>query len=200
MRNAAISRKTTETAVELTLELDGTGQYAGQLDCGFLDHMLSLMIRHGRLNLQVSCQGDTRVDDHHTVEDVGITLGLAIKEALGAKRGITRYGSQLLPMDEALCMVAVDISGRAYLGFDVPLHARKVGSFDTELVKEFFLALTRAAEITLHIRKLAGENTHHIIEGVFKGFGRALRQAVAVEEAFADEIPSTKGSIGETKK
>ena len=196
MRNATICRKTGETDIQLQLILEGKGTYDIRTGCGFLDHMLALFARHGRFDLMLICRGDTQVDDHHTVEDVGIALGQAFTEALMEKRGILRYGSMLMPMDEALCMVAVDISGRSYLGFDAALPAQKVGTFDTELVKEFFLAFVREACVTLHIRGFAGENTHHIIEGIFKGFGRAMEQAVAIGEAFADEIPSTKGTLG----
>ena len=196
MRKASIHRQTGETDIALSLTLEGTGSYAVETGCGFLDHMLSLFARHGRFDLTVNGNGDTHVDDHHTVEDVGIALGQAFCKALGEKRGIFRYGNMLLPMDEALCMTAVDVSGRSHLGFDVVLPAAKVGSFDTELVKEFFLAFVREADVTLHIRGFAGENTHHIIEAVFKGFGRAMGQAVAIDPACSDEIPSTKGTLG----
>lgn len=197
MRHASISRATAETDVQLRLALDGNGGGQVETGCGFLDHMLRLTAYHGRLTLDVACQGDTHVDDHHTVEDVGIAFGQALYKALGDKRGIRRYGSTLLPMDEALCMVALDISGRGHLAFDVALPAQKVGSFDTELVKEFFLAFVREAKVTLHIRSLVGENTHHIIEAAFKGFGRALREALQPDDALAGEIPSTKGTLGE---
>lgn len=196
MREATIARKTAETEIELTLVLEGVGKAEVQTGCGFLDHMLTLFARHGRFDLTLRCQGDTDVDDHHTVEDVAICLGQAFSKALGEKRGITRYGSMLLPMDEALCMVAVDLSGRGLLHFDAAMPSPKVGAFDTELTKEFFLALVREAGMTLHIRGLAGENTHHIIEGVFKGTARALRQAVSIDPAFPEEIPSTKGTLG----
>jgi imidazoleglycerol-phosphate dehydratase len=185
-----------ETDIRLALRLDGAGLYDIQTGCGFLDHMLELFARHGRFDLSIRCEGDIRVDDHHTVEDVGIALGQAFGEALGERRGIRRYGSMLLPMDEALCLVAVDVSGRGHLSFDAALPAQKVGSFDTELVKEFFLAFVREAAATLHIRGFAGENTHHIIEAMFKAFGRAMNQAVQVDPDFADEIPSTKGTLG----
>ena len=198
MRQADIRRKTGETDVQLTLTVEGTGDYAVQTGCGFLDHMLTLMAGHGRFDLRVRCTGDMQVDAHHTVEDVGIALGKAFAEALGEKRGIVRYGSVLLPMDEALSLIAVDISGRCFLGFDVAMPAAHVGDFDTELVKEFFGAFAREAGVTLHIRGFAGENTHHIIEAVFKGFGRAMRQAVKIDPDFADEIPSTKGTLGGT--
>ena len=195
MRQATITRKTGETDISLSLSLDGIGAYEVDTGCGFLDHMLKLFSRHGRFDLAVKCVGDTDVDDHHTVEDIGIALGQAIGDALGDKRGVTRYGSILLPMDEALCLCAIDLSGRGYLAFDAKMPAEKVGSFDTELVREFFAALAREANITLHIRQMAGENTHHIIESMFKGFARALRQAVAVDADAADEIPSTKGLL-----
>ena len=197
MRTAAIARETAETKIELTLAVDGTGAYALDTGCGFLNHMLALFARHGRFDLRVRCEGDTAVDDHHTVEDIGIALGQAFARALGDKRGVQRYGQQLLPMDEALALVAVDLSGRGCLGYAVELPAQKVGTFDTELVQEFFLAFVREARVTLHLRVLAGENTHHLIEAMFKGFGRAMRQAVAVDPACAEEIPSTKGTLGE---
>lgn len=195
MRNSSITRETAETAIQLTLNLDGAGKSDIQSGCGFLDHMLTLFSRHGRFDLILRCKGDSWVDDHHTVEDIGIALGNAFRDALGDRRGIVRYGSAVLPMDEALILTAVDISGRAYLGFDLPLPAQKVGTFDTELVKEFWLGFTRTAAITLHIRSLAGENTHHIIEGAFKSAARSLRVACAIDPDFADEIPSTKGVL-----
>ena len=196
MREAAIIRKTAETSIDLTLNLDGRGNAAIQSGCGFLDHMLTLFTRHARFDLTLRCTGDTWVDDHHTVEDVGIALGQALAKALGEKRGIARYGDCLLPMDEALVQVALDLSGRATLCYAAALPTQKVGAFDTELGKEFFLALAREAAMTLHIRKLAGENSHHILEGMFKGVARALRAAVAIDPAAADEIPSTKGTLG----
>ena len=195
MRTALIERTTAETKISLTLNLDGAGRSDIATGCGFLDHMLVLFAKHGRFDLAVSCLGDTWVDDHHTVEDVGIALGQAFKNALGDKKGITRYGSQILPMDEALIMTAVDLSGRGYLGYDLQIPTQKVGTFDTELVEEFGLGFIRNAEATLHIRQLAGTNSHHIIEGAFKSAGRSLRAAVAIEAAFADEIPSTKGVL-----
>ena len=195
MRSAEIIRKTAETDISLTLNLDGTGKSAIATGCGFLDHMLTLFARHGRFDLNVSCVGDTYVDDHHTVEDIGIALGQAFTAALGDKKGICRYGSQILPMDESLILTAVDLSGRGYLGYDLSIPTQKVGTFDTELVEEFWLGFIRNAECTLHIRKLAGTNSHHIIEGAFKSAGRSLRAAVAIEAAFADEIPSTKGVL-----
>lgn len=195
MRTAQITRNTAETKISLTLNLDGTGQSDIRTKAGFLDHMLTLFAKHGRFNLTVSCDGDTWVDDHHTVEDVGIALGQAVAQALGDKRGITRYGSQILPMDESLILTAVDISGRAYLGYELEIPTQKVGTFDTELVEEFWLGFVRNAACTLHIRKIAGTNSHHIIEGAFKSAGRSLRAAVAIEAAFAKEIPSTKGVL-----
>jgi len=195
MRQATITRQTKETDIELTLNLDGSGACEGDTGCGFLDHMLEALGRHALVDLRVTCQGDTRVDDHHTVEDVGIVLGMALRQALGDKRGITRYGDSLLPMDEALVLAAVDLSGRAYLQYDLAIPTQKVGTFDTELVREFFLALTREAGLTLHLRQLAGQNSHHIIEAAFKGFARALRQAVAQDAALAGRINSTKGAL-----
>lgn len=195
MRTAQITRNTAETKISLTLNLDGTGKSEIQTKVGFLDHMLTLFAKHGRFDLTVSCDGDTWVDDHHTVEDVGIALGQAVARALGDKRGITRYGSQILPMDESLILTAVDISGRAYLGYELDIPTQKVGTFDTELVEEFWLGFVRNAACTLHIRKIAGTNSHHIIEGAFKSAGRSLRAAVAIEAAFANEIPSTKGVL-----
>lgn len=195
MRTATLERNTAETKISLKLDLDGTG--AGKIDtgCGFLDHMLTLFARHGDFDLTLTCQGDTQVDDHHTVEDVGIVLGQAFAKALGDKRGIRRYGQSLLPMDETLVLCAVDLSGRAYLGWAVDLPAQKVGDFDTELGKEFWLGFLRHCPASLHFRELSGENTHHILEAVFKGAGRALKQAVALDEKHRDEIPSTKGLL-----
>lgn len=195
MRSAEIRRDTAETKIRLTLELDGSGKAAVDSGCGFLDHMLTLFACHGGFDLSVSCRGDTQVDDHHSVEDVGICLGRAFTEALGEKRGIARYGQSLLPMDEALVLTAVDLSGRDYLGWAVPLPAAKVGSFDTELAKEFWLGFVRHCPCALHFRELSGENTHHILEAVFKGAGRALKAAAAVEEGRRDEVPSTKGVL-----
>ena len=195
MREAIISRNTAETKIRLTLNLDGTGKSEIKTGVGFLDHMLTLFAKHGRFDLTVSCDGDTWVDDHHTAEDVGIALGQAFAAALGDKKGITRYGNMILPMDESLILTAVDLSGRGYLGYDLQIPAQKVGSFDTELVEEFWLGFIRNAQCTLHIRQLAGTNSHHIIEGAFKSAGRSLRAAVTVEAAFADEIPSTKGVL-----
>ena len=195
MRTSTIQRRTAETDISLTLTLDGTGASRIDSGCGFLDHMLTLFARHGRFDLTLCCKGDTYVDDHHTVEDIGIVLGQAFREALGNKKGICRYGSTILPMDEALILSAVDLSGRSYLRFDLSIPTEKVGSFDTELVKEFWLAFTRQAECTLHFQQMAGENAHHIIEGAFKSVARSLRDAVAIDPAFADEIPSTKGVL-----
>ena len=195
MRKAQITRKTAETDISLTLELDGAGVAACVTGCGFLDHMLTLFAKHGGFDLSVTCTGDTYVDDHHTVEDIGIVLGEAFAKALGEKRGITRYGSMTLPMDESLILAAVDLSGRSYLGFALDIPTSRVGTFDTELVEEFWLAFTRKAECTLHLRKIVGTNSHHIIEGAFKAAARALRQAVAIDQARADELPSTKGVL-----
>ncbi len=195
MRTAEIFRKTAETEIALKLDLDGSG--AGEIDSGvgFLDHMLTLFAKHGRFDLTLTCKGDTWVDEHHSVEDVGIALGMAFAQALGDKRGITRYGSCILPMDEALILTAVDFSGRAYLGYDLRVPTPRVGTFDTELTEEFFWAFARNAACTLHLRKLAGRNSHHIIEGAFKSAARSLRAAVRIEERFRDEIPSTKGVL-----
>ena len=195
MRTAEIIRKTAETDIELTLNLDGTGRSDISTGCGFLDHMLTLFASHSRFDLYVKCSGDTYVDYHHTVEDIGIALGRAFSDALGDKRGIVRYGSFMLPMDEALILTAVDISGRGYLNFEVDIPSAKVGDFDTELVEEFFLGVIRNAALTLHIKSLAGKNSHHIIEGVFKSFARSMKAAAAIDEAYSDEIPSTKGVL-----
>ena len=195
MRSFELERNTNETKVRLSIDLDGRGYYQNKTGVGFLDHMLDLFARHGRFDLTVHCEGDTWVDDHHTTEDVGIALGTAMRQALGEMKGIGRYGSMLLPMDEALVLCAVDISGRAALGWAMEIPAQKIGSFDTELVKEFWLAFTRALGASVHFRQLAGENSHHIVEAMFKGAGRALRQAVTIDPAFADEIPSTKGML-----
>ena len=195
MRTADIARKTAETDIRLTLNLDGTGISEIDTGCGFLDHMLTLFARHGRFDLTVSCAGDTQVDDHHTVEDIGICLGDAFTETLGDMRGINRYGSTTLPMDEALILTAVDISGRGMLCYELNIPTEKVGTFDTELVEEFLLAFVRRANVTLHVRQMAGRNSHHIIEGMFKSLARTLRTAVAIDPAFANEIPSTKGVL-----
>ena len=190
-----MSRNTAETQIKLSLNLDGSGQSSIRSGCGFLDHMLTLFAKHGRFDLTVSCNGDTCVDDHHTVEDIGICLGLAFKEALGDLRGVTRYGSMLLPMDEALILSSIDLSGRGLLAYDLQIPTEKVGTFDTQLNEEFWLAFTRCAACTLHIRQLAGRNSHHIIEGCFKSVARSLRQAVAIDAACSNEIPSTKGVL-----
>ena len=195
MRTSKINRKTAETDIRLTLNLDGDGTSKIDTGCGFLDHMLTLFARHGRFDLTVDCKGDTWVDDHHTVEDIGIVLGTAFAEALGNKRGICRYGDTVLPMDEALILSAVDLSGRAYLGYALKIPTEKVGTFDTELCEEFWLAFVRNAACTLHIRQLAGKNSHHIIEGTFKSVARSLRDAVAIDPLFANDIPSTKGVL-----
>lgn len=195
MRTSEIKRSTAETDISLTLNLDGTGKSEIETGCGFLDHMLTLFARHGRFDITLTCQGDTYVDDHHTVEDIGISLGRAFKDALGSKKGITRYGSTVLPMDESLILSAVDLSGRGYLGYGLEIPTEKVGTFDTELVEEFWLGFIRNAECTLHIRQMAGSNSHHIIEGTFKSVARSLKAAVAIDPAFADEIPSTKGVL-----
>ncbi len=195
MRRTEIIRKTAETDVMLTLNLDGTGKADISTGCGFLDHMLTLFAHHGCFDLTVKCQGDTWVDDHHTVEDVGICLGKAFADALGEKRGITRYGSFILPMDESLILSAVDISGRSYLGFDLQIPTFKIGTFDTELVEEFFLGFVRQCPMSLHIRKLAGTNSHHIAEGAFKSVARSLKAAVALDAKNPDAIPSTKGVL-----
>ena len=195
MRTAEINRKTTETDISLQLNLDGKGTYCVNTGCGFLDHMLELFTRYSRFDLTVKCVGDTKVDYHHTTEDIGIALGSALKTALSDAKGICRYGNFYLPMDEALVLCAVDISGRAYCSCNLELSNAKVGDFDTELVEEFLMAFCRSAGVTMHIVKMAGSNTHHIIEAVFKGFGKAMRQAVAIDAAFANEVPSTKGVL-----
>ena len=195
MRTAEISRKTAETEIVLSLTLDGKGKTEVASGCGFLDHMLTLFGAHGNFDLKLHCNGDTDVDFHHSVEDIGIVLARAFVQALGDCRGITRYGSFLLPMDEALVMTVLDISGRAYLACDLSIPTQKVGTFDTELVQEFLLALSRNMGLTLHVRQLAGTNSHHIIEAVFKSLGRALKQAVSIDKDHPEEIPSTKGTL-----
>lgn len=195
MRTAEINRKTNETDIKLSLNLDGTGKSEIDTGCGFLDHMLTLFARHGGFDLTVSCKGDTYVDYHHTVEDIGIALGDAFKSALGDMRGITRYGSFILPMDESLIMTAVDISGRSHLSYDLTIPAQKVGDFDTEIAEEFYLGFVRHAAVTLHIKELSGTNSHHIIEGAFKSVARSLAAAVKIDENRKDEIPSTKGVL-----
>ncbi len=196
MRIANISRKTGETDITLSLCLDGKGESEIQTGCGFLDHMLTLFAKHGRFDLTVSCQGDTYVDYHHTVEDIGICLGKAFAEALGDKKGIVRYGDITLPMDETLILSAVDISGRGGCYYALNIPTQKVGDFDTELCQEFFIAFARDAGITLHLRQLAGCNSHHIIEGAFKAVARSMKAAVAIDGAFSNEVPSTKGILG----
>ena len=195
MRMSEIKRKTTETDISLKLDLDGSGKSEIDTGCGFMDHMLTLFARHGRFDLAVTCKGDVKVDYHHSVEDLGIVLGSAFAESLGDMRGIERYADIVLPMDETLMLCAVDISGRDYLGFDVSIPAAKVGDFDTELVKEFFLGFVRKAAVTLHFKELAGENIHHIIEAMFKAFGRTMAKAVKINEEYEGEIPSTKGVL-----
>ena len=195
MRTATIKRDTRETQIELTLNLDGTGKASIASGCGFLDHMLELFARHGDIDLTVKCNGDTHVDYHHSVEDIGICLGKAFTEALGAKRGIPRYGQFLLPMDETLVLCACDLSGRDYLGWGVELPSMTVGDFDTELAEEFWLAFVRNCPASIHIRQMAGKNTHHILEAIFKGMGRTLKMAVAMDEKHLNEIPSTKGTL-----
>ena len=195
MREAQISRKTAETDVFVKINLDGTGVNEISTGIGFLDHMLVLFAKHGRFDLTVKCDGDLEVDGHHTTEDIGIALGQAFKEALGDKKGIKRYGSTILPMDEALILTAVDISGRPYLRYRMRIPAPMVGDFDTELLREFVIAFAFNAGITLHIRRLDGANSHHIIEGTFKSLARTMRKAVAIDEKAKDEIPSTKGVL-----
>ena len=195
MRSAEIKRKTSETEIDLKLNLDGTGKCSIQTGVGFMDHMLTLFARHGRFDLDVICRGDTMVDDHHSVEDIGIVLGAALAQALSDKRGIKRYGSMLLPMDEALVLCSLDLSGRSCLRFTAQIPSQKIGTFDTELVEEFFLAVTRSAGMTLHMRMLDGTNSHHIVEAMFKAFGRALGEAVSIDERLGGEIPSTKGVL-----
>ncbi len=195
MRFSEIKRTTKETDISLSLNIDGSGSSEINSGCGFLDHMLTLFAKHAHYDLKVACKGDTQVDYHHTVEDIGICLGKAFAESLGDKRGIARYGDITLPMDEALILCAVDISGRDYLGYALDIPAYKVGDFDTELCEEFMLAFVREAKLTLHLRQLAGKNSHHIIEGAFKALGRALAKATAVQDKFSNEIPSTKGVI-----
>ena len=195
MRTFEIARKTAETDITLSLCLDGTGKSDIKSGCGFLDHMLTLFAKHGGFDLTVKCNGDVEVDDHHTVEDIGIALGTAFAGALGEKRGICRYGSMILPMDEALILCALDVSGRSYLAYGLNIPNDKIGDFDSELVEEFFLAFTRHAGVTLHVKQLDGRNSHHIAEGAFKAFSRAMRMAVSVDAADADKIPSTKGVL-----
>ena len=195
MNEVKIERKTAETDIQLKLSLDGVGNSEIDTGCGFLDHMLTLFARHAHYDLTVSCKGDVNVDYHHSVEDVAICLGKAFLAALGDKRGLNRYADKIIPMDESLILVAVDISGRDYLGYDLNIPSYKVGDFDTELCEEFFAAFVRESKITLHVKQLAGTNSHHIIEGAFKALGRALSEATAINPAFAAEIPSTKGVL-----
>ena len=195
MRTAQIDRKTAETDIQLYLDLDGSGKSEIKTGCGFLDHMLTLFASHGKFDLKVTCKGDTNVDDHHSAEDIGICLGKAFEKALGDKRGIVRYGSMILPMDEALILAAVDLSGRSCLCYDLPIRATKIGTFDTELLEEFWVSFVRNCPMALHIRMMAGKNSHHIAEGSFKAVARALRQACSIDPMNADAIPSTKGVL-----
>ena len=195
MRSAVLERKTSETEIKLSLDIDRSGKSQVSSGIGFLDHMLTLFAKHSGFDLEVSCAGDTYVDDHHSCEDIGIVLGSALREALGDKRGIGRYGDIILPMDEALILCACDVSGRSCLVFDADFPTEKIGSFDTELVQEFFEAFTRSSGITLHIRKLSGTNSHHIAEGIFKAFARCVAKACSIDEKRKNEIPSTKGVI-----
>ena len=195
MRKAETERKTKETEIVLSIDIDGKGRSEIETGIGFFDHMLTLFAMHGGFDLKIKCKGDLEVDGHHTVEDVGIALGEAFNKALGDKKGITRYGDKTVPMDEALNLAAVDISGRGYLNFDAFIPTEKIGEFDSELVEEFFTAFTRSAKITLHIVQMAGENSHHIAEGIFKAVARALREAVKVQPEFKEILPSTKGVI-----
>ena len=195
MRTAEITRKTNETDIRLSLDLDGQGKSRVRTGVGFLDHMLTLLARHGGMDLELTCDGDTQVDDHHSVEDIGIALGQAFDQALGEKRGVRRYASLCLPMDEALILCAVDLSGRGGYYEELAIPTEKIGSFDTQLVYEFMWAVAANARLTLHLRKLAGRNSHHIVEGAFKALGRALREAAETDPRFRDEIPSTKGML-----
>ena len=195
MRTSKIVRNTLETQITLELNLDGTGKSNIDTGVGFLDHMLTLFAKHGRFDLDVKCVGDTYVDDHHTTEDIGIALGEAFTEALGDKKGIVRYGHTIIPMDESLILTAVDFSGRSQLGYALEIPTEKVGTFDTELVEEFWLGFSRNAKCNLHLRQLAGTNSHHIIEGTFKSAARSMKEAVKIDKDFADEIPSTKGAL-----
>jgi imidazoleglycerol-phosphate dehydratase len=195
MREFEIARKTKETDIYLKINLDGSGIAEIESGCGFLDHMLTLFAKHGRFDLTVKCKGDVEVDYHHTVEDIGIALGQAFKKSLGDKAGITRYGDTALPMDEALILSAVDLSGRSYLGYKLDIPSEKVGTFDTELVEEFWLGFTRNSDCTLHIVSLEGKNSHHIIEGAFKSVARSMRDAVSIDKKFSEDIMSTKGVL-----
>ncbi len=195
MRTSEIYRKTNETEISLKIDLDGSGKSEVKSGCPFLDHMLTLFAAHGSFDLTLTCKGDTEVDYHHTVEDIGIALGDAIRQVLGDKRGINRYGYMVLPMDETLIVSAIDISGRALLNYDLKIPTSRVGDFDTELVEEFFLGFVRHAELTLHIKQLDGKNSHHVIEGAFKCFARALSVAVSLDPTRLDVLPSTKGLL-----
>ena len=195
MRTYTIKRTTNETDISLEINLDGQGRSEIATGCGFLDHILTLFAAHSGFDLSLTCKGDTEVDYHHTTEDIGICLGKAFSEALGDKKGICRYGDIMLPMDEALILCAADISGRAYLSYEIPFQTEKIGDFDTELVREFFEAFVRSSGVTLHLRKISGANSHHIAEGAFKAFARTLRKAAAADPAFADRVPSTKGVL-----
>ena len=195
MRGAVLERNTNETQIKLAINIDGSGRAQISTGIGFLDHMLTLFARHSGFDLEVACTGDTYVDDHHSCEDIGIVLGETVRQALGDKRGITRYGDIILPMDEALILCACDISGRGFLAFDAPFPTEKIGTFDTQLVMEFFEAFARSSGITIHIRKLAGTNSHHIAEGIFKAFARCMAEACSIDEKRSNEIPSTKGVI-----
>lgn len=195
MRKSEIKRKTAETKIELSIDLDGQGTSNIDTGCGFLDHMLTLFASHGGFDLDVKCKGDVNVDYHHSVEDVGICLGQAFKEAVGDCKGIKRYGNMILPMDEALVLCALDVSGRAYLAYGLQIPNEKIGDFDSELIEEFFLGFTRNAGVTLHLKQLDGRNSHHIAEGAFKAFARALGEAVSIDGKRADKVPSTKGVL-----
>ncbi len=194
-RTAELKRTTAETDIYVSVNLDGNGETSIASGIGFLDHMLVLLSRHSGISMTVTCNGDTEVDDHHSTEDIGIALGTVVREALGDKKGIRRYGTMILPMDEALVIAALDISGRGGLYYDVPFLTEKIGTFDTELVEEFMHSFAMNAGITLHLRKLAGTNSHHVAEACFKGLGRALREAVSMDERFMDSVPSTKGVL-----
>ena len=195
MRTAEIKRTTAETDISLSLNLDGTGKSEINTGCGFLDHCLTLFAKHSGFDLNVTCKGDVEVDYHHSAEDIGICLGEAFLKAAGDLKGICRYGNMILPMDEALILAAVDVSGRSYLVYDLQIPTEKVGDFDTELTEEFFIAFTRCARLTLHLKQLSGKNSHHIIEGTFKAFARAMKAAMAIDEKNKDVIPSTKGVL-----
>ena len=195
MRSATLSRKTAETEITVSIALDGTGSYDNKTGVGFFDHMLDQLARHALIDMTVRCEGDLHIDDHHSVEDVGITLGQALSEAMGDKRGIRRYGACLLPMDDALVRAALDLSGRPYLVWNVEMPTQKIGTFDTELVREFFQALSTHGGITLHVDQLHGINSHHIAEATFKSVARALRDALEIDPRKADAVPSTKGAL-----